>query len=84
MIEIDTETTLYVCTDGTNAEVHIFIPAGGVTASWLTAPCVTQTGGTAIDHLRIDDPDPYGPHGTDAAVFKLLCESDMEHQTFEI
>jgi hypothetical protein len=61
MIEIDTESTLYVCTDGTNAEAY-----------------------THTEHLRIDDPDPYGPHGTDAAVFKLLCESDMEHHTFEI
>jgi hypothetical protein len=32
----------------------------------------------------LDDPDPYGPHGSDAAVFKLLCESDMEHHTFDI
>jgi hypothetical protein len=79
MITIDTETTLYVCTDGANAEVHLFIPAGGVTAA-----CATKTDGTAIDHLRIDDPDPYGPHGTDAAVFKLLCESDMEHHTFDL
>jgi hypothetical protein len=79
MIEIDTESTLYVCTDGTNAEVHLFIPAGGVTAA-----CVTQTGWTNIEHLRIDDPDPYGPNGNDAAVFKLLCETSMEHQMFEI
>jgi hypothetical protein len=79
MIEIDTESTLYVCTDGANAEVHLFIPAGGVTTA-----CVTQAGGFAIDHLRIDDPDPYGPHGSDAAVFKLLCESDMEHHTFDL
>lgn len=70
MIEIDTESTLYVCTDGTNAEVHILAPNGKAY--------------THIEHLRIDDPDPYGPHGNDAAVFKLLCESDMEHHTFDI
>lgn len=74
MIEIDTETTLYVCTDGTNAEVHILAPK-----AWQK-PCSFQH----IEHLRIDDPDPYGPHGNDAAVFKLLCESDMEHHTFDI
>jgi hypothetical protein len=70
MIEIDTESTLYVCTDGTNAEVHILAPNG---------KAYTHT-----EHLRLDDPDPYGPHGSDAAVFKLLCESDMEHHTFDL
>jgi hypothetical protein len=75
MIEIDTESTLYVCTDGTNAEVHILAPKRcfRITSSF-----------EHIEHLRIDDPDPYGPHGSDAAVFKLLCESDMEHHTFDI
>jgi len=46
MIEIDTESTLYVCTDGANAEVHLLVPKG--------------------------------------RKFKLLCESDMEHHTFDI
>ena len=70
MIEIDTETTIYVCTDGANAEVHVLTPRGALF--------------TKIEHLRLDDPDPYGPNGNDAAVFKLLCESDMEHHTFDI
>jgi hypothetical protein len=70
MIEIDTESTLYVCTDGANAELHLLVPKGRKF--------------TDTEHLRLDDPDPYGPHGSDAAVFKLLCESDMEHHTFDI
>ncbi len=75
MITIDTKSTIYVCTDGTNAEVHILHPNRHGPVKLM---------GFEIEHLRIDDPDPYGPHGTDAAVFKLLCESDMEHQTFDI
>lgn len=74
MITIDTESTLYVCTDGTNAEVHILTPKR---ATW-------RGGNKHIENLRLDDPDPYGPNGNDAAVFKLLCESDMEHHTFDI
>ena len=70
MIEIDTELTLYVCTDGANAEVHILAPNGKAY--------------TFTEHLVLDDPDPYGPHGNDAAMFKLLCETDMEHHTFEV
>lgn len=75
MITIDTESTLYVCTDGTNAEVHLLAPKR-----------TTQKPGSYkhIENLRIDEPDPYGPNGNDAAVFKLLCESDMEHHTFDI
>lgn len=80
MITIDTESTLYVCTDGTNGEVHII------------APERTKYGGRArihlvykhIEHLRLDDPDPYGPYGNDVAVYKLLCESNMDRNTFLI
>lgn len=80
MITIDTESTLYVCTDGTNAEVHILAPSR-ISSSGV------KIGGASyrhIENLRLDDPDPYGPNGNDAAVFKLLCESDMEHHTFDI
>jgi hypothetical protein len=70
MIQIDTESTLYVCTDGANAEIHLFAPK---------SKRFTDT-----EHLCLDDPDPYGPHNTDKAIFKLLCESDMEHHTFDI
>lgn len=70
MIEIDTDSTLYVCTDATNAEVHILAPKG---------KAYTHT-----EHLRLDDPDPYGPHGEDPAIFRLLCDSDMDHQTFDL
>ena len=76
MIEIDTESTLYVVTDGANAEVHIIAPIGKVHADVSTF--------ASIEHLRIDDPDPYGPNATDAAIYKLLCESNMEHHRFDI
>lgn len=78
MIEIDTEFTLYVCTDGANAEVHILAPCRA------PSPVFSTGSYKHIEHLRLDDPDPYGPHGNDAAVFKLLCESDMEHHTFDL
>ena len=39
---------------------------------------------THTEHLRLDDPDPYGPNSSDPAAFKLLCETDMEHHTFEL
>jgi len=97
MITIDTESTLYVCTDGTNAEVHILFPRRGMqlTGTALSsAPKrttlaeaiagITTSSFQHIENLRLDDPDPYGPNGNDAAVFKLLCESDMEHHTFDI
>jgi hypothetical protein len=91
MIEIDTESTLYVCTDGTNAEVHILAPKRTTLEDAIAVlrPEYALRGRSTssfehIEHLRLDDPDPYGPHGNDAAVFKLLCESDMEHHTFDI
>lgn len=75
MIEIDTETTLYVCTDGANAEVHILVPPK------LPVAHIRLT----IEHLRLDDPDPHGPNGSDRAIFKILRESgDMEHHTFDV
>ena len=82
MITLDTESTLYVCTDGTNAEVHILAPKRTTFAEAIAG--IITSSFENIEHLRIDDPDPYGPNGSDAAVFKLLCESDMEHHTFDI
>ena len=82
MITLDTESTLYVCTDGTNAEVHILAPKRTTLAEAIAG--ITTSSFQHIENLRIDDPDPYGPNGSDAAVFKLLCESDMEHHTFDI
>jgi hypothetical protein len=70
MITIDTKSTLYVCTDGANAEVHILTPSSKTYIH--------------VEQLRLDDPDPYGPHSDDPAMFKLLCETDMERVTFEI
>jgi hypothetical protein len=72
MISIDTEKTIYVCTDGANGEVHILKPQ---------FHCYSPMG---IEHLRLDDPDPYGPHGDDKAIFKLLCDTEMTHITFDI
>ena len=73
MITIDTESTLYVCTDGTNGEVHIIAPERAKYGVYKH-----------IEHLRLDDPDPYGPYGNDVAVYKLLCESNMDRNTFLI
>jgi hypothetical protein len=68
MIAIDTKSTLYICTDASNAEVHTLAPQS---KSYIH-----------IEHLRLDDPDPYGPDSDSPAIFKLLCESGMDHQTF--
>jgi hypothetical protein len=81
MINIDTESTLYVCTDGTNGEVHILAPKRNPHPLYGGLPTGSYK---HIEQLCLDDPDPYGPNGSDAAVFKLLCESDMEHHTFLI
>jgi hypothetical protein len=67
MITIDTKSTLYICTDASNEEVHILAPQGKAYIH--------------IEHLRLDDPDPYGPNSEDPAIFKLLCESSMERYT---
>lgn len=82
MIAIDTESTLYVCTDGTNAEVHILAPKRTTLAEAIAG--ITSCQFQHIENLCLDDPDPNGPNGNDAAVFKLLCESDMTLHTFDI
>jgi hypothetical protein len=70
-MNIDTKTTLYICTDALNGEVHILTPKHKTFQS--------------MENLRLDDPDPYGPNGTDPAIFKLLCESnDMTQETFDL
>lgn len=86
MITIDTESTLYVCTDGTNGEVHIIAPAR---AKYGVCEIGHQFPGRSgrykhIEHLRLDDPDPHGPYSNDVAVYKLLCESNMDRNTFLI
>lgn len=68
-MQIDTENTLYVVTDGSNGEVHILYPKS------KTFKDVVQ--------LKIDDPDHYGPHKNDGAVYKLILDQ-MERDTFDV
>ena len=69
MIQIDTENTMYVVTDGSNGEVHILYPKS------MTFKHIVQ--------LKLDDPDHYGAHQNDGAVFKLI-QDHMEKDTFDV
>lgn len=93
MITIDTKFTLYVCTDGTNGEVHIMAPERLRADLPLKYARVGRYGREVhlrprvfkhIEHLCLDDPDPHGPYSNDVAVYKLLCESNMDRNTFLI
>jgi len=66
---LDTDDCLYVCTDGTNGTVHILAPKDGRF--------------TSVEQLKLDEPDPYGPHGNDRAQYQLLRE-EMEETTFDL
>jgi len=42
-MELDTDRTVYICTDGQNGQVHLLVP---------------RQSGLWITHLQIDNPDP--------------------------
>jgi hypothetical protein len=68
MITIDTDQTLYICSDKTNEEVHVFSPRS---KSFVYT-----------EHYILDDPDPYGPNKSDRSIFNLLRETNMCHEIF--
>lgn len=65
---LDTESTLYVCTDRNNAVVRMLIPYKLMTA------------GIKIVELNLSDPDP---ESTDRAEHKLLTQI-MDEYRFEV
>jgi len=63
-------SAIYICTDSTNGTVHVLSPR-------------RLTSFTDIAHLKLDEPDPYGPQGTDRAQYDLL-RLEMEETTFDL
>ena len=59
---LDTESTIYVCTDRNNAEVRLLIPT-------------KLLKGIEVVELNLSNPDP---DSTDAAEHKLLAEEMAE------
>jgi hypothetical protein len=61
-MKLDTESTIYVCTDRNNAEVRLLIPTNLLK-------------GIEVVELNLSDPDP---DSTDAAEHKLLSQEMAE------
>lgn len=66
---LDTEKTIYICTDRTNAEVKLLLPRNFL-----------KQHGVDVVELNLADPNP---ECTDAAEFRLLQE-EMEEFNFEV
>lgn len=70
-IIIDTEATVYFATDATNGTAYIITPKTGRFET--------------TEHLKLDDPDPYGPYADDPAKFQLLKDHpDMDTEDIEL
>lgn len=70
-IEFDTQATVYVATNATEGVVYVLRPRSGRCES--------------VEHLRLDDQDPYGPDAADPHVFELLRNHpDMDETRIEI
>lgn len=70
-IHIDTQATVYVATDATNGTVHILRPRSGRCEQ--------------VEHLKLDDPDPHGPHADNPAVYQLLKDHpDMDETHIDL
>jgi len=65
---LDTNNTIYVCTDGENGEVKILLPRG----------CKME-----VQELKLDERDPNSARGNDKHEYHLLKE-EMDEHTFEI
>ncbi len=71
-MQLDTESTIYVCTDRDNAEVKLLLPKR--LTDWMKENKVNLT------ELNLSDPSP---ESTDSAEYKLLAR-EMEEHRFEV
>lgn len=70
-IQLDTQATVYVATNATEGVVYALRPKSGRCEQ--------------VEHLRLDEPDPYGPDALDAHAFELLRNHpDMDETRIEI
>ncbi|OHD23026.1 MAG: hypothetical protein A2Y38_23315 [Spirochaetes bacterium GWB1_59_5] len=71
-MQLDTENTIYVCTDRDNAEVKLLLPKR--LTAWM------KENKMDLSELNLSDPSP---ESTDAAEYKLLAE-EMEEHRFDV
>ena len=71
-MQLDTENTVYICTDRDNAQVKLLLPKR--LAAWM------KENKMDLQELKLSDPNP---ESTDSAEYKLISE-EMDEHTFDV